>query len=202
MYYVVQVPDGQTLQSGVYQLLQQGQLTPAHQDHPANRTCSRCSSSHSSRDSSSSSRRGQQISVQPQTAAQLQQQTAAQLASWQQDFAAQLWGGSADSSTEIDSVEASLDEDAAAAGSAAGAAGGSRRGGRGGSRGNGSSSSTLVDYSFHTSELQLSSSYHMAHGRWADAAVLQHAFSGAADQLPETLRFPIDIHSKNNHTRV
>jgi hypothetical protein len=201
----VQVPDGQVLQSGVYQLMQQGHLTPAHQDHPANRTCSRCSNSHSSRNSSSSSRRGQQVVLQPQTAAQLQQQTAAQLASWQQDFAAQLWGGSADSSTEIDSVEASLDEDAAtAAGSAAAiSAGGSRRGGRSGGRGNGSSSSsTLVDYSFHTSELQLGSSYHMAHGRWADAAVLQHAFAGAADQLPKALRFPIDIHSRNNHKRV
>jgi hypothetical protein len=143
--------------------MQQGQLTPSHQDHPANRTCSSCSSSRAQRGGW-----------------QQQLHTAAQLAGWQQQavaqqgFAAQLWGGSVDSSMEIDSVEGSLDEDTAAAtataaaavasgGGAGGGGASSRRGARNGR--SGSSSSALVDYSFHTSDLQLGSSYHMAHGR-------------------------------------
>eukprot|EP00879_Flechtneria_rotunda_P009550 GHRR01009996.1.p2 GENE.GHRR01009996.1~~GHRR01009996.1.p2 ORF type:complete len:401 (+),score=178.63 GHRR01009996.1:721-1923(+) len=175
------VVGSQPLQSGVYELLQRGQLPPSHQDHPASREQQRLHKA--------TQQQLQQQVQQQQTLQWQQQQQAAQA------IAALAAGKHAEQAAELQvaALQTSVSVlDSAGTGHTNTASSGEGGNSVASSRGNGSSRSTpsasmqtsaLKQHTFTTSGLDLDSSHFMAHDREPALTTRTTTFQGTLDYI-------------------
>ncbi|KAF8073223.1 Srpra [Scenedesmus sp. PABB004] len=165
-----EVPPGETLVSGVFELLSTGELGPAHQDHPSNRSCAHCGSRGRARRA-----RERQPALAARGGAQQPPQHAG--------LVAEPWGGEGSSSSSSSDDEQPQQEQQQpqpqrrpGQRSGNGSGGSSRGGSPGGGR-------HLVHHTFDTAGLRLASSHTMAHGREPALTTRTSSFSGTLDYV-------------------